>query len=86
MSTAILAAPLIQAFFIEHLMQHKGASPQTVHAYRDAFRLLLAFVHEQTGKEPANQQLAALDASTVLAFLDDLERRRNLSGLRQLLQ
>lgn len=77
MSTAILVAPLIQAFFIEHLMQHKGASPQTVRAYRDAFRLLLTFVHEQTGKEPADLELEALDASVILSFLDDLERRRN---------
>lgn len=71
------AAPLIQAFFVEHLLQHKAASPQTIRAYRDTFRLLLAFVREHSGTEPANLQLAALDASTVLAFLDHLERDRH---------
>jgi integrase/recombinase XerD len=34
-------ARLLQAFFCQRLIQQRGASPQTVSAYRDTFRLLL---------------------------------------------
>jgi site-specific recombinase XerD len=69
-------APLLQGFFVEHLMQHKAASPQTVSAYRDAFRLLFQFLQERTGIEPAALHLDHLDATALLAFLDHLENDR----------
>ena len=34
---------LLQRFFVEHLRQHRAVSPCTIAAYRDTFRLLLAF-------------------------------------------
>ena len=34
---------LIQRFFTDRLLKQLGASPYTVAAYRDAFRLLLQF-------------------------------------------
>lgn len=68
--------PLVQAFFAEHLLGHKRASPQTVGAYRDAFRLLLGFLRTSTGMEPAALHLGDLDAPTILAFLDHLEKER----------
>ena len=34
---------LLQRFFIEYLMEQRHASPQTIAAYGDSFRLLLAF-------------------------------------------
>lgn len=73
---APLLGPLLQAFFAEHLLTHKEASPQTVAAYRDAFRLLLVFLRETTGTEPAALRLSDLDAPHILAFLDHLETRR----------
>ncbi len=71
-----LVGPHLQAFFAEHLLAHKRASPQTIACYRDTFRLLLRFMRERTGAEPAALPLAALDADAVLAFLDHLERDR----------
>ena len=71
-----LIGPHLQAFFAEHLLAHKRASPQTIACYRDTFRLLLRFMRERTGIEPAALPLAALDADAVLAFLDHLERGR----------
>lgn len=71
-----LIGPHLQAFFAEHLLAHKRASPQTIACYRDTFRLLLRFMQERTGAEPAGLPLAALDADAVLAFLDHLERDR----------
>ena len=43
-------APLLQAFFADRLAVQRHASPHTIAAYRDSFRLLLTFVHQQTGK------------------------------------
>jgi len=71
-----LVGPHLQAFFAEHLLAHKRASPQTIACYRDTFRLLLRFMRDRTGAEPAALPLAALDADAVLAFLDHLERDR----------
>jgi site-specific recombinase XerD len=76
MPTAPLLGPLLQAFFAEHLLTHKEASPQTVAAYRDGFRLLLMFLRETTGTEPAALRVTDLDAPQILAFLDHLETRR----------
>ena len=69
----------LQAFFAEHLLAHKRASPQTIASYRDTFRLLLRFMQEKTGTEPSALPLAALDADAVLAFLDHLKRDRGCS-------
>ena len=55
-------APLLQAFFIERLAQQRDASPHTIAAYRDSFRLLLTFVHQHTGTAPSRLQLEDLDA------------------------
>lgn len=75
--------PHLQAFFVEHLLGHKRASPQTIVSYRDAFRLLLGYLQATTGKEPASLLLTDLDAPALLGFLDDLEvRRRNSTRTR----
>ena len=70
---------LLQRFFAEHLRQHRAVSPNTVAAYRDAFRLLLKFAQVRTGKMPTQLALADLDATLILAFLDHLERERKSS-------
>ncbi|MGH9223210.1 MAG: site-specific integrase, partial [Acidimicrobiales bacterium] len=46
-------APTLQAFFTERLLSQRGASPNTVAAYRDTFRLLLAFATERLGRPPS---------------------------------
>lgn len=70
-------ATLLQAFFLERLIAQRNASPQTVAAYRDSFRLLLEFAHRHIGKAPDRLALADVDAPLVLAFLDHLERDRH---------
>lgn len=69
-------APLLQSFFTQRLLQQRHASPHTVASYRDTFRLLLGFIHERSGKTPSTLELDDLDASTISAFLDHLERTR----------
>lgn len=73
-------AALLQRFFAEHLTRHRAASPRTIAAYRDSFRLLLLFTERHIGKAPTTITLADLDARLVLDFLDHLERGRHNSA------
>jgi integrase/recombinase XerD len=77
MTTPILLGPLLQLFFTEYLVAQKRVSPQTVASYRDTFRLLLQFVHRETGVEPVALPITTLDVDRVLVFLDRLERDRH---------
>ena len=69
-------APTLEAFFTERLVVQRHASPRTVAAYRDAFRLLLVFAHDRLRKAPYELDMADLDAGLVGAFLTHLERDR----------
>jgi site-specific recombinase XerD len=60
-----------------------SSQPRTVAAYRDALRLLLGFVHQQTGTMPSQLDWDDLDAATISAFLNHLENeRRNTTRTR----
>jgi hypothetical protein len=43
---------LVQQFFTDRLCAQLAASPNTIAAYRDTFRLLLQFASKQAGKPP----------------------------------
>lgn len=76
-------APILQGFFTDRLARQKKASPNTIAAYRDTCRLLLAFAQDKTGKAPSRLSLADLDAALVGAFLQHLEDDRgNASATR----
>jgi site-specific recombinase XerD len=72
-------APTLEAFFTERLIGQCQASPNTIAAYRDAWRLLLRFVRDRTTKEPSQLDLADLEAAVIGAFLEHLEHDRNNS-------
>lgn len=72
-------APVLQAFFTDRLLRERHASPQTVAAYRDTWRLLLGFGAKQTGKPPSALDIEDIDVALVCAFLDHLERGRGNS-------
>jgi integrase/recombinase XerD len=72
-------APTLQAFFTDRLARQRNASPHTIAAYRDTWRLLLAFAAAKTGKEPSRLDLADLDAPLIGCFLDHLEHDRGNS-------
>jgi len=74
-----LLAPTLQAFFTERLVTQRNASPQTIAAYRDTFKLLLCFAREQTGKQPFELDIDDLDAPLVGAFLNHLQQQRRNS-------
>ena len=69
-------APTLQAFFTDRLIGQRQASPHTIAAYRDTFRLLLRYAAEQTGSQPSALDLGDLDAPLVAGFLDHLEHDR----------
>lgn len=72
-------APTLEGFFTERLINQRQASPHTIDAYRDTFRLLLGFVQQQTGKAPSTLDFEDLDSSLIGAFLDHLEHERHNS-------
>jgi site-specific recombinase XerD len=72
-------APTLEAFFTERLLHQRQASPHTVAAYRDTFRLLLGYARQRTGKAPVQLDLRDLDAPLIAAFLEHLERDRGNS-------
>lgn len=69
-------APTLQTFFTDRLIGQRGASPNTIAAYRDTLRLLLVFASERTGSAPSGLDIGDLDAPLIGAFLDYLEKTR----------
>jgi site-specific recombinase XerD len=74
-----LIAATLQSFFTDRLAQQRQASPRTIAAYRDTVRLLLAFVHDQSGKPPSELGWDDLDATVISMFLNHLEVGRHNS-------
>ena len=74
-----LLAPTLQAWFTDRMITQRNSSPQTIAAYRDTFRLLLAFASERTGKQPCQLEIDDLDAELIGAFLNHLETDRGNS-------
>ncbi|HZU96210.1 MAG TPA: site-specific integrase [Planctomycetota bacterium] len=72
-------APLLEAFFTERLCKQRRASPNTISAYRDTFRLLLGFAERRLTRQPSVLALDDLDATVIGAFLDELETERDNS-------
>jgi site-specific recombinase XerD len=71
-----LLAPTLQAFFTTRLTSQFGASPHTVAAYRDTWRLLLRFAADTSGTPPQDLDLSALTAEVISGFLTHLQTVR----------
>jgi site-specific recombinase XerD len=76
MTASTRVGPLLQIFFTDHLVAQRRLSLQTVASYRDTIRLLLQFVHRESGIEPAALEIRELDAEIIFRFLDALEKDR----------
>lgn len=70
-------APTLQSWFSDYLIGQRGASPNTVAAYRDCMRLLLGYAYERHGVRPAQLDLSHLDDQTIVGFLGMLEQKRH---------
>ena len=72
-------APLLESYFRRRLAKQRNATPATLASYRDSLRMLILFAAARLQKEPAALALEELDRDLVLAFLDELEEKRNNS-------
>jgi integrase/recombinase XerD len=72
-------APTLETYFTQRLIGQRQASPNTVAAYRDAWRLLLSFASQRTDKQPYQLDIADLDAALIGEFLNHLETERHNS-------
>jgi integrase/recombinase XerD len=72
-------AATLQAFFTDRLIRQRQASPHTVAAYRDTFKVLLGFAFDRTGIQPSSLGVQDLNAPLIGEFLDHLETERGNS-------
>jgi site-specific recombinase XerD len=70
-------SPLCQSFFAQRLIAQRKASPHTIAAYAQTFRLLARFAQRRLETPPSKLALAQLDAPFLASFLDDLEAGRS---------
>lgn len=73
-------APTLQAFFTTRLAGQLDASPHTIAAYRDTWRMLLRFTARAAGTAPHELDLAQVTAQVVSGFLAHLETARGNSA------
>jgi site-specific recombinase XerD len=73
-------ASLIESFFTRRLLAERRASPHTVGAYRDTFRLLPSFAQRQFRRAASALEVGDLDAALISKFLTYLEKERGNSA------
>jgi site-specific recombinase XerD len=71
-----LLGAIIRDYFTDHLPRLRGASPHTIHSYRDSIVLLLRFLAAQGGKAVTQLDLVDIAPPGILAFLSYLEKER----------
>lgn len=69
--------PLIHAFFEDELRCQKGLRLASIRSYRDALRLFLLFVADDTSRKLTRLSLADLTGERVRRFLNFLEEKRH---------
>ncbi len=71
---------LLQRFFTERLARQRQASPHTIAAYRDTFRLLLQFAADRLHRAPSAITMEDLSPAFLGAFLEHLGQDRHNSS------
>lgn len=72
-------APLLQKYFTDHAMTHRGFSPHTIAAYRDSWRLLITYIGETRQTDIAAIDIDTINADLVTEFLTHLSADRHNS-------
>lgn len=75
-TTRTALARALRGFFADYLPRVRGASPHTVHSYRDALALLLRFLAAHHGRPVVALDFDDLAPNDILAFLEHLESVR----------
>ena len=71
-----LLGAIIRDYFTDHLPRLRGASPNTIHSYRDSIVLLLRFLAAKGGKAVTQLDLVDIGPAGILDFLSYLEKER----------
>lgn len=71
---------LVEGFFLEWLARDRRASPNTLAAYRDAFRLFFMWLESERGITPANAKVGDVNGGNVNEFLVYLEESRGCAA------
>jgi site-specific recombinase XerD len=79
MADSALLAPHVRSFFEDHLVCQRNLSRNTIHSYRDAWKLFLRFASEHLKKPVTKLLVRDLQEPLVLGFLADLEQTRRNS-------
>jgi site-specific recombinase XerD len=75
----------LNQFFVQYLPHIKGCSQQTIHSYRDAYRLFLPFAADYHHIKIASLRIEHLSVELILSFLNHLEqKRKNTARTRNL--
>lgn len=69
----------ISAFISDYLVNEKGASANTITAYRDTFVLLLSFIRDVKRIKPEKLTLDKIKKETIIEFLNWLQKDRACS-------
>jgi site-specific recombinase XerD len=69
----------ISDFISRYLPNEKGASPNTITAYRDTFVLLLNFIQQEKQIKVEKLSLDKIKKETILEFLDYIQKQRKCS-------
>lgn len=80
MSASNDLAVLIERWFTDRLMRHRGVSSNTIASYRDTFRLLFAFAQTRLGRSPSQLTLRDLDAPFALPAISTKNRSLTLGN------
>ena len=74
-----LLANYMKRFFSHYLPVQKGLSVNTIHAYRDAIKLLLCYAADTLGRSVDRLAVQDITEKVVIAYLDYVEQQRNCS-------
>ena len=72
-------ARLLTRYLSQHLLAQRNLSSRTIESYRDTFKLLLRFGHEERGWKFEYITLSQIDRACIEEFLDLLEATRHSS-------
>ena len=71
---------LLERYFTQRLVQQRQASAHTIASYRDTFRLLLQVAQRRLHRAPSALAIDDINAPLVVAFLDELEKTRDVTA------
>jgi len=71
--------PTLESYFASRLVSQRQASPRTISAYRDMWKLLLQFACQRCRRTASTLDFADIDATVIVAFLTYLEEKRGNS-------